>query len=288
MGGVFGSAGAGVIYRSTNSGGSFKLVHTGGEKVVSIARDGKAALAVSFDGSIHISKDGGEKWSTYKDPCWAKGVDFGAVAVHGKLMLVVGQIYVCRSDDGGGTWATKALMPKPAATPHLYGAAIARNKKTAQTVALVVGGMAKPGNPKPHWVFRSVDGGKTWKDIKGDLSSKEMSPFNEVRMLDDGHAVIVGANGVLYWSQDWGLSWSSKKLGSNEFNALDMSSSGLVLVASKYSPNVYLSKDSGYLFLKAPYTSSTMNQHKTSVALDGNGTAYIGSNSKKDTLVRAY
>ena len=119
MGGVFGSAGAGVIYRSTNSGGSFKLVHTGGEKVVSIARDGKAALAVSFDGSIHISKDGGEKWSTYKDPCWAKGVDFGAVAVHGKLMLVVGQIYVCRSDDGGGTWATKALMPKQIGRAHV-------------------------------------------------------------------------------------------------------------------------------------------------------------------------
>jgi len=157
--------------------------------------------------------------------------------------------------------------------------AIAVNNKTIpETVAVVVGGHALLSNPKPHFAFRSTDGGKNWKDIAGDISSTGKFPLSEVRMMDCGKAIIAGTDGMVFWSQDWGKTWSPKKLGSTSaFVALDAHESGLVLVAAEHSSQVFLSKDSGYLFSQVQYTSTALGNYKTAAALDGLGTAYIGS-----------
>ncbi len=110
-------------------------------------------------GGLYRSEDGGESWeSVFTQDQWIFNCHVsadGTVYVLGKLIY--------RSTDHGKTWEPLAKLPVANAT--------------------VVGFETHPTNPKIMWaaanfwggdaqnggVFKTVDGGKTWIDITGDL-----------------------------------------------------------------------------------------------------------------------
>ena len=137
---------------------------------------------------------------------------------------------VHRSDDGGTTWKKVAGLP----SGNVGRIGIDINRRNANLVTLIVenlnprgegmpprvdacatggrGGPPRPGGPIGNEVYRSEDGGRTWKKTHGDgidvAGSKAPYSFNQIRTNPaDPNQILVISDGM-YETKDGGKSWT--------------------------------------------------------------------------------
>jgi len=139
---------------------------------------------------------------------------------------------VHRSDDGGTTWKKVSGLPSGNVgrigldlnrrTPGIVTAIVENlNPRTAgmpaRTDACATGpqrggGPPRAASPIGNEVYRSVDGGRTWKKTHGDgidvAGSKAPYSFNQIRTNPaDANQIIVNSDSM-YESKDGGRTWS--------------------------------------------------------------------------------
>ncbi len=150
------------------------------------------AFGVGNGSKILRSTDGGKTWS-YRDP----GIPVGSyyvlrdIALSGAEGLVVGNYgTVLVSNDSGSTWVRS--VPQTA-TDELQACAI------SQGLMLGVGGYWDAGKRAYQGVvYRSADGGKTWKRAAGGVWDQQL---NDVVFVGST-AWIAAENGQLYTTTD--------------------------------------------------------------------------------------
>jgi photosystem II stability/assembly factor-like uncharacterized protein len=135
-----------------------------------------------------------------------------------------------RSDDGGTTW--KKVSGLPSGNVGRIGIDI--NRRNANLLTLIVenlnpraagmpprvdacaqggrGGQPRPGGPIGNEVYRSDDGGRTWKKTHGDgvdvAGSKAPYSFNQIRTNPADPNQILVISDSMYESKDGGRTWS--------------------------------------------------------------------------------
>ena len=139
-----------------------------------------------------------------------------------------------RSDDGGKTW--KKVTGLPSGTVGRIGLDI--NRRNANLLTAIVenlnprsesmpprvdacaagtgrgrGGQApRPGGPMGNEVYRSMDGGRTWKKAHGDgidvAGSKAPYSFNQIRTNPTDANQIIVISDSMYESKDGGKTWT--------------------------------------------------------------------------------
>lgn len=106
---------------------------------------------------------------------------------------------VFKSIDAGATWF-KLPLPTPGITPQItYKDMFALDENTVFLV----------GNGFPRKVvFRTTDGGATWTDITGNISSLGTGNLNAIVMHDINNGYVVTPGGFLLKTTDGGVTWS--------------------------------------------------------------------------------
>lgn len=142
---------------------------------------------------------------------------------------------VHRTDDGGATW--RKLAGLPSGNVGRIGLDISRRDPQQLTVIVEnlnprAGGMparvdacvassgrgeaaartGKPGGPVGNEVYRSTDGGRTWRKTHGDgidvAGSKAPYSFNQIRTNPSNPDHILVTSDGMYESKDGGRSWT--------------------------------------------------------------------------------
>jgi photosystem II stability/assembly factor-like uncharacterized protein len=271
------TAGNGV-YRSADGGSSWKA-----------SREGLAAGWVTriyvpplagpwfAQASVGLYRHGDGGWTeiqapfTDKDEAELDGMLFESANPKAAWAFATAKAW--RSADGGTTW--RELEKKEIGLRDMMKG----NMETEQFNSLAL----DPANPKIIWagswsndqpgyaVFKSIDGGKTWKP-----SGKGL-PAEAVKLLvaaAPGTLYALSGTSDLYRSSDGGGSWSAAKgaWGSDEVRtiAADPASPGRVYVAGK--EHLYRSTDSG-----ASWTAVKLEEDVESVVVSPQGVAYAGA-----------
>jgi hypothetical protein len=128
--------------------------------------------------------------------------DTHGIAAYANELDDAGSSYVYITDDAGATWTAGALPASLASTKYALGSGFAsRDGK-----ALFLGG--RTGSPSVAAVLlKSTDGGKTWKDISGNLNAAANGSFYEVHAgfaLDANNVWVGGDKGGLFYSKSAG------------------------------------------------------------------------------------
>jgi photosystem II stability/assembly factor-like uncharacterized protein len=203
---VYGSG----IYRSDDSGLTWRPVNAGlpdelRTTCVAIhSQDSKIIYAGVFSpkantnnpGGVYKSSDAGKTWSKITANPEISGVfNMTINPMNGNQIYVINQGKVnpglYQSDDGGQTWAFRIRMTKMQA--------VAVNPlfpEIAYTVAYSHDG-SESGGPVGELggVFRTMDGGKTWLNINGDLMRVPLVPESIALRPDDPTVIFVGLKG---------------------------------------------------------------------------------------------
>jgi photosystem II stability/assembly factor-like uncharacterized protein len=113
---------------------------------------------------------------------------------------------IVRSFDGGKTWEKEARrLPSPFVFDATDGPPILLKDGS---ILLAVYGSPAQGVPEQVGVFRSTDGGETWRLLSVVKTNHEMSEPS-VAQLPDGRLVMVARpEGDIAWSDDGGLTWT--------------------------------------------------------------------------------
>jgi len=218
-------AGVGTVYKTTDSGLHWTLSDTGlGQArsdpatvdVVYSRTDPSTVYALTEDpayAGVSVSTDGGATWSpTGEDlrdvgerSAWrprALAVVEGDGAGAAPAIVAAGRTDLFHSADGGATWSkvTEGVSGQESD-------ALAADPFTAGRVLV---GFRIDG------VFRSEDGGASWRPSSAGLSARPLSPGSTVGpgtrglVIDPrgtGHLYALGRAGSLFASADWGLTW---------------------------------------------------------------------------------
>ena len=139
---------------------------------------------------------------------------------------------VHRSDDGGKTWKKVAGLP----TGNVGRIGLDINRRNPNLLTAIVenlnprgegmpprvdacaagtgrgGGQPRPGGPMGNEVYRSVDGGRTWKKAHGDgidvAGSKAPYSFNQIRTNPADPNQVIVISDSMYQSKDGGKTWT--------------------------------------------------------------------------------
>jgi photosystem II stability/assembly factor-like uncharacterized protein len=203
---VYGSG----IYRSDDSGLTWRPFNTGLPdelRTTCVAihpQDSKIIYAGVFSpkdntnhpGGVYKSEDAGKTWSKITANPEISGVFNMTVSpANGNQIYVINQGKVnpglYQSDDGGKTWAFRIRMTKlqAVAVNPLFS-------EVAYAVAFSYDG-SWSGGPVGELggVFRTMDGGKTWLNINGDLMRVPLCPESIALRPDDPSVIYVGLDG---------------------------------------------------------------------------------------------
>jgi photosystem II stability/assembly factor-like uncharacterized protein len=167
-------------------------------------------------GAIYKSEDGGITWKRIDAgqlPSDAVINDIEVKPDDGKVILVATNKGVFRSDDGGKNW-----KPSNNGLPQLFVQELAFAPSQPNRVYLTLLTTAREGEKWNGGVFRSDDGGRTWRECDSGLkkivgkSLYEQSNYNEL-VVDPKNGDIVYVGGRSWWcpgvyrSRDGGESW---------------------------------------------------------------------------------
>ncbi len=177
------------------------------------AREGGNGQA---QGAIYKSEDGGITWWRIDGgqlPSDAVISDIEVKPDDSSVILVATNKGVFRSDDGGESW-----KPSNDGLPHLFAQELAFAPSQPNRVYLSLLTTARGGQAWNGGIYRSDDGGKTWRDCTGNLSRKvgkslyEQDNYNEI-VVHPTNSDIVYIGGRSWWdpgiykTEDGGKSW---------------------------------------------------------------------------------
>lgn len=251
---VYGCSQYGVCSRSTNGGDNMssyenEIVGTRKNWLMPIEFDPLNPDAV-YTGSeiLHRSTDRGQTWTPMSaDLTNGPGREtnplfrnYGTITTISAAEVEYGTVYVGTDDgnvqythDSGATWTKATGLPQDWVT------SVAVDRRDPANVAYVSFSGFRSGKQK-SLVFRTGDGGKTWKDISGNLPQ---APVNDV--LPIGEDLVVASDVGVFLSRGvskgMGKSWS--KVGTGLPNApitsLDWQAKTTTLVASNFGRGAY-------------------------------------------------
>jgi photosystem II stability/assembly factor-like uncharacterized protein len=162
-----GTGTAGPVYRSSDSGRSWKQLQAAGP----IASNGEYLFASSFT-SIYRSSDSGNQWQSVSGPLSS------TYAANGACIFANTWSAIWRSRDNGTTWA-KIPAPFPGTMTMM------------DTLLFVV------GNGK---IAKSGDSGTSWSMVRMDSGSVNV-------LVTDGKHLFAGTTHGVFVSSDTGVTW---------------------------------------------------------------------------------
>jgi photosystem II stability/assembly factor-like uncharacterized protein len=188
---------AGQVARSSDGGRTWEWHETGlrpGDRVLDLAvsaKDSAFVCAAAWDG-LYVSTDRGQNWARRSDgPGYP---DVNALAWDGSGNLLAGtRSGLFRRALAGAAWQ---------AVPDLQG-------RPVLTVAVGT------GSPRPYYagcsggLFRSTDGGRTWAEVRSELSDDGIAGLI-VDPADPDHLHAWVAFGRVHESRDGGRNWMAR------------------------------------------------------------------------------
>ncbi|MCA0933135.1 glycosyl hydrolase [Lutimonas saemankumensis] len=221
----------------------------------------------STGGGIWKTTDGGRTWENISDGYFGGSIGSIAVSESDNNVMYVGGgektvrgnvssgYGIFKSEDAGKTWISSGLE----ASRHISRIAI--HPRDHNTVyAAVMGNVYKP--TKERGVYKSVDGGKTWKqvlfsnehsgavDLKMDPNNPRIIYASTWRVQRTPYSLSSGGEGSALWkSTDSGNSW--KEISKNEGFPTDTLGIIGVTVSPKNSQRIWAmveNKDKGGLY----------------------------------------
>ena len=236
--------------------------------------DGLAGSAADMGGKIYSTSDGGKKWSTSRHDCWT-GEVYGAVTHLGTITIAVGLGNICRAATLTGTFTDTA---KKDGTSPITLTGVSLVKVSGKPEAITVGWRKLGATSWKHYVYYSVDQGKTWSDSSYLFSKTTQYIPEDVLLLPSGRAVGVGQKGFFHDFDPGKSSTTHTPLGSSSdklFALARVQPSGggnaHILVSGNAS---YFSDKDGTTFttLKGKEVVPSLN----AAAFNGKGKAYLG------------
>ncbi|MGL1886042.1 MAG: PKD domain-containing protein [Reichenbachiella sp.] len=156
------------VWRSVDGGDTWSKVINSSAADIEVTKD--KIYASTFNGTVHVSDNEGESWTTITPASNADRVELGVAYDHSNIIYALGNeendaIWLYKSSDGGVTW-TEVSIPKyisqncsPSSDPFTrqqgwYDLILAVSPDNPSMI--VVGGVD---------LFRSFDSGATWESI---------------------------------------------------------------------------------------------------------------------------
>jgi photosystem II stability/assembly factor-like uncharacterized protein len=245
----------GSIYRSTDAGQTWTLVHRDPHAVLSIAfnpyRPGTVDAGLEAGGVLK-SADGGQTWTAQPGTEKAAGRVFG----FGKSFTAVGtDAGVLVSRDPSSTWT-------PAGLPALSVSALAVSA-VGDPPRLVAGGDATRGTEALP-LYTSADGAGTWNPVAGIATAGNMVSAlaaGPPPAKADTRPLLLGTNSALYQSGDSGQTWQ-QVTGGGVLPATDYTGAAF---NANHPERYYVASDGGASDSGGLWATTDAGQHFTSL-----------------------
>jgi photosystem II stability/assembly factor-like uncharacterized protein len=167
---------------------------------------------VEIDGAWS-SRDGGQTWSQHSAGLKSNDVHGFAVAANGaRTLFATTNAGLHVSADGGEHWTFTAIDSEWQYTRTIL------SKPGDPDVMLLTNGNGAPGTAGR--LFRSGNGGRTWKDVRLPGSVESSVYFLATHPSDPNLIFAAATLGQLYRSQDGGESWTGLCQRLNEIRAI--------------------------------------------------------------------
>jgi photosystem II stability/assembly factor-like uncharacterized protein len=215
---------AGQVLRTVDGGRKWQNVSPPGQTL--LFRDVEAfdaqhavilAIGVGEDSRIYRTADGGKHWSeafrNTEPTAFYDCLDFNN-SRHGLALSdpVDGKFRIAATADGGKSWKVQSTKGMPAALPGEFAFAASGTCLVAgagRTAWFATGGGAVPR------VFRTVDGGRSWKVTDSPMASGEAAGIFSLSFRGQLHGVAVGGDfgttgdavKAASYTSDGGRSW---------------------------------------------------------------------------------
>lgn len=160
-----------------------------GNPLIAVAfPDSLRGLAVSDQGEVAETRDGGWTWALRPGRLDSGSLVAASVREDGSLLACAYDGRVWKSSDGGATWRNRGYF-----RGTLYDI-----RACGPNTVLAVGLRGS--------IIRSGDGGETWTRVRRDSLGPDLLG---VHCGDGQRAIAVGANGLVLRSRDQGVTWDS-------------------------------------------------------------------------------
>jgi len=159
--------------------------------MLDVVQAGKRLVAVGDRGHILYSDDQGKTWTQAKVP--SRALLTSVFFVDDKHGWAVGHdAQILASEDGGVTW-TKQFEDLKRESPLLD----VWFKDVSSGFAVGAYGA----------LLETTDGGKHWEDVSDRLDNEDQFHLNGIAAVKDAGLFIVGEQGSMFRSADWGQTW---------------------------------------------------------------------------------
>ena len=236
----------GGLYRTDDGGKKWTQVITA-SNVTSVSMQGLDGAAVDNQGRIYRTYDGGVKWTQLHD-CWQLN-HHGAVAYLDKTIVAVGWGKLCRIDPAGKIFDTAYQ----AGAISISLKTVALTKVGGKAEGIFMGWRVVNPNGQQHYVYRSSDGGVTWKDDSNAFSVANLYMPEEALLFPSGRVLAVGRKGYLHeYDPKLKIWFHNKVAGPNErlydlaFEQPAVGKARVIATGTK----TFLSTDDAYSFTK--------------------------------------
>jgi photosystem II stability/assembly factor-like uncharacterized protein len=209
------------------------------------------------NGGIYKSTNNGESWINIYS-CTGY-FDVTSILFKSDSLIFIGTSQgILRSTDSGATW-----------TEANYGL---RNTQVTQMIISTIGNIFAGTNG--GGVYRSQNNGNEWMKSNNGL---DYSSIHTIAKMANGDIYAGSSGNGLFSSNDFGASWTQVGL-MNDVSSLVVNSNGdiFLVTGSLEDNNLYISTDNGSNWL-GKNISGTTQECLESIAIDSNGTIYIGT-----------
>ena len=209
---VYAGTGGGV-YKSLDQGQTWEARNKemGGTPIYNIVMtsgDGERAYAAGEGAEIYQTVDGGSRpWTKLSCTYCGRGAYSLAAHPDNERIVYVGhdKTQISKSTDGGHTWE---LLRPSLQYADLRISALVMDPKNPDIIYIGTGDRYNLAN---DGIYKSTDGGKTWKSISAGLpvdpSGRHYSILAIAIDPNDSQTIYAGGYGGLYRSTDGGDSW---------------------------------------------------------------------------------